>query len=73
MPYKQQGDMRPTPAFLTAFWAGMAAPTGLYAATPLYMAYAAPQMVQTSFFFVGRQISEAMQKVENDGRAADSA
>lgn len=54
-----QADMDARSAFMTAFWAGLAAPAGMYGPTPYYMAYALPQDVAQAFLLVGAELKAA--------------
>ena len=56
--------------FWTAFWAGMAAPTSLYAspATELYMAYVPPNDIPGSVAATGIQMANLFHTIENAGK-----
>jgi hypothetical protein len=57
--------MDPKYAFITAFWAGLAAPVGLYAVTPNYLTYVTPQPIGYGFVAVGSSMTEAFLAIES--------
>ena len=59
--------MRRSPTFWAAFWSGLAAPVGLYAAPPPYMAYVTGYSVPQSFGMVGMYLSRVSAQVPSVG------
>jgi len=59
--------------FLTAFWAGMAAPASLYAATPSYRPIIADLTFSDSLAVVGMFLHQAMAEADNVGQTTSRA
>jgi hypothetical protein len=60
--------MQFTPTFWAAFWAGLAAPTALYAPTAPYAAYIARPNVGNTFALVGMGLTRVMGAPVNVGQ-----
>jgi hypothetical protein len=59
--------------FLTAFWAGLAAPTSLYAEPPVFRPFIANLTPGHSFGFVALLLTEAFTESQRDGSSAIAA
>ena len=55
--------------FLTAFWAGLAAPTSLYAEVPPFRPYIADLTPGDSFRLVSLFLNQAISSLQRDGSA----
>lgn len=55
------------PRFWTAFWAGLAAPTGLYAGPAPYAAYIGGYSLPQTFAAVGVYMNQAVGQFQHDG------
>ncbi len=62
-------EMEPTVdpkyAFATAFWAGLAAPAGLYSPAPSYLSYVTLRPIGYDLFAVGSGMTQAFQAIES--------
>jgi hypothetical protein len=61
--------MNQSPAFVTAFWTGLASPVSLYSAPPLYVPQIAGYSIGTSFAQVGMTLTQL--SVQAYGREPD--
>lgn len=60
--------MRLQARFWAAFWAGLAAPVGLFAAPPAYPVHSGLSSVASSFATVGAQLSRAASQTTDDAK-----
>jgi hypothetical protein len=65
--------IRPSSYFVTAFWAGLAAPTGLYAAPNAYPCFVSAGSVERGFVEAASYISTAWGQYNAEYRPAKPA